>query len=76
MTKIQDWWKGPRRHIGLLLMGLSVLVGVTTGVLAFEKVVTVEMAYGAMVTAFLLLFLPGFILHLVVVARTRGSNGA
>lgn len=76
MTQPQQWWKGPRRYAGLLLMGLFVLTGLASGILAFEKVVTTETAYGAMTVSFFVIGLPGFILHMVTVIRTRNSNGA
>jgi lipopolysaccharide export LptBFGC system permease protein LptF len=72
----EEWWRRPRRYVGLLLMGLGVLIGVVSGVLAFERVITVEIAYGAMAISLFLLGLPGFVLHMVTVARIRKSNGA
>ena len=76
MTEPREWWKGPWRYSGLLLMGFSVLTGLASGILAFEKLVTVETAYGAIAISFFLIGLPGFILHMVTVVRTRKSNGA
>jgi len=77
MTQTPEWLKAPRRYAGLLLMGLFVLASVASGVLAFAHIMTAETVYGVMIVCFFLLGLPGFVLHMVTVARNRRSaNGA
>ena len=79
MTMPREWWKGPWRYAGLLLMGLGVIAGLVTGILAFERLVTVETAYSAMAVSFFVFGLPGFVLHMitvVTVVRMKRRNDA
>jgi len=76
MTTTRNWWKAPWRYAGLLLMGLAVIAGMTSGALAFGRLITVETAINAVAAFLVLLFLPGFVLHIIAIIRARSSNGA
>jgi hypothetical protein len=57
-------------------MALGVIAGLTTGVLAFERLVTVETAYQAIVVFVVMLALPGFVLNIITIIRRRGNDRA
>jgi hypothetical protein len=57
-------------------MALGILAALASGVLAFERLVTVETAYRAIAISVLLLALPGFVLNIITIVRIKGNDGA
>ena len=76
MTDMELWRKGYRRYAGLALMGVGVIAAIIVGTLAFAKLVSVETASGAIAVSVLFICLPGFLLHIVTMIRTRNRDGA
>lgn len=76
MTESQLWWKGYRRYAGLAIMGLGLIAVIVIGALAFARLVTVETASSALAFSVLLIGLPGFVLHIVTIIRTRNRDRA
>jgi len=68
--------QGPWRYAGLVLMALGVVAVLVVGALAFERVVTVDTAITTVAVSVLLVVLPGFLLHIITVARARRGSGA
>ena len=75
MTISQEWWKDYRRYVGLFIMGLGIIAVLTSGALAFAKLVTVEVAVNAVTVSVLFLGLPGFIIHIVTIIREKNRDG-
>ena len=57
------------KWLGLTLMGASVLTGLISGMLAFRGIISADNVFTVFTWCFLLLFVPGFILHIIAVRR-------
>ena len=57
------------KWLGLTLMGASVLTALISGMLAFRGIISADNVFTVFAWCFLLLFVPGFILHVIVIRR-------
>lgn len=60
---------GKARWLGLALMGTTVLAAITSGALAFKGMISVDDTISIIRWCILLLGVPGFVLHMIVVRQ-------
>ncbi len=65
---------GKTKWLGLTLMGIAVLIAVTSGALAFKGIISADEATTSIRWCVLLGFAPGFILHIVAVRQSKSSK--
>lgn len=60
---------GKAKWLGLALMGVAVLATITSGALAFNGMISVDDTISIIRWCVLLLGVPGFVLHMIVVRQ-------